>query len=99
LRAESFFSLVDGCLNEPLSISPRTTRCSTITVRHLLPAQLGGARRVIGNAFCVTGTGLSHQTQKKSPGRQQNGQGSALPRRCRTGIRRAIVARRRLAIG
>src|SRR6478736_8389521 len=47
-------------INAPLTLSPRTTRCSGVAVRHLSPAQLGEARLVIGNVFCVTGSGLSH---------------------------------------
>jgi hypothetical protein len=44
-------------INAPLTLSPRTTRCSDVAVKHLLLAQLGGARLVIGNVFCVTGPG------------------------------------------
>ena len=54
-------------INAPLTLSLRTTRCSGDAVRHLLPAQLGGARLVIGNVFCVTGTGLSHFRTKEAP--------------------------------
>ena len=56
-------------INAPLTLSLRTTRCSGDAVRHLLPAQLGGARLVIGNGFCVTGTGLSHFRTKEAPTR------------------------------
>ncbi len=57
-------------INAPLTLLLGTTRCFGDAMRHLWPAQLGGARLVIGNVFCVTGTGLSHfRTQKRPPRR------------------------------
>jgi hypothetical protein len=47
-------------VNAPFTLPSRTTRCFAPSVRHLPPARLGGARLVIGNVFCATGTGLSH---------------------------------------
>ena len=44
-------------VNPALTLPSKTTRCSCVAVRPLLPAQLGGARLVIGNVFCVRGPG------------------------------------------
>ena len=74
-------------LNVPLSISPRTARCSMPAVRRLSPAQLGGLG-LHAPRFVEPGTGAEPPNQKKKPlvAGKNTTRGSSLPR-CRTGVR------------